>query len=203
MTHHAYLICGPKEESVARAYMLHSLSLEDGRGNPDVHVLSYGLLSIENAREIKEWAQQKPVHRERRIFIISFDQMLHEAQNALLKLFEEPPKESAFVLIVPHEDLLLATLRSRFEIVNLSPATSETVAARFIALSQSERQKEIAKRTKEKDIGWIRELIASLERHAKETKNYPLARQVLFVETYLNRRGASQKMLLEHLALCL
>ena len=40
------------------------------------------------------------------------------SQNALLKLFEEPPANIAFIIIAPGKSVLLPTVRSRLPIVN-------------------------------------------------------------------------------------
>ena len=203
MLHHAYLISGSRAEGIAHACVLHALSEEQLVGNPDVQVLSYGLFSIDDARSLQVWAGQKPVSLPQRVFVISIEQMLHEAQNALLKLFEEPPRESAFVLIVPNLERILPTLRSRFEIVTLTEVATHAHAESFLALPYAERLKEIAARTKEKDQVWIEALLASLEEYAHAKQDREAERALLFVREYISRRGASPKMLLEHLALVL
>jgi len=42
-----------------------------------------------------------------------------EAQNALLKLLEEPPKNIIFILIAPSKTALLPTIRSRMQITHI------------------------------------------------------------------------------------
>ncbi len=201
--HHAYLICGEAAQAREHAYALYNYSGKEHVGNPDILELSFGYFSIEDARRLKEWAQQRPVREPRRLFIISIEQMLHEAQNALLKLFEEPPKESAFVLIVPSSEHVLPTLRSRFEVVVLHEVARTDAARAFLALTFAERLKEIAARVKEKDQVWIEGLLSSLETHAHEHTDREAERILLFVRQYIARRGASPKMLLEHLVLTL
>lgn len=55
-----------------------------------------------------------------KIIIIMARAFRNEAQNFLLKLFEEPPKNIKFLLVAPSKNLLLPTVRSRFicEILN-------------------------------------------------------------------------------------
>jgi DNA polymerase III delta prime subunit len=211
MVHHAYLVCGARESGIAHACELFALSEERKVGNPDVQIFHFEQFGIDDARRLEEWAQQKPVREARRLFIISVEQMLHEAQSALLKLFEEPPKESAFVLIVPNLERILPTLRSRFETVVLGEAAEQALAEEFLALSFAERLKEIGQRMKDRDTAWVESLLSSLETYAhKDVRikgdgvvDREVKRALLFTRTYIARRGASQKMLLEHLALAL
>lgn len=61
------------------------------------------------------------------------DTMGHEAQNALLKLLEEPPADSVLILTSSRADHLLPTIRSRTQLLQLgSPDTADT-AAYFIS----------------------------------------------------------------------
>lgn len=49
-----------------------------------------------------------------KIIVIMANSFRNEAQNFLLKLFEEPPKNIKFLVVCPSKNLLLATVRSRF-----------------------------------------------------------------------------------------
>ena len=49
-----------------------------------------------------------------KIIVIMANAFRGEAQNFLLKLFEEPPKNVKFLLVCPSKNLLLPTVRSRF-----------------------------------------------------------------------------------------
>lgn len=53
------------------------------------------------------------------------DNMSSNAKNALLKVTEEPPKNSYFVLTVQDEGSLLDTLKSRAQMLRLEPYTQE------------------------------------------------------------------------------
>lgn len=55
-----------------------------------------------------------------KIIVIMANAFRGEAQNFLLKLFEEPPKNVKFLIVCPSKNLLLATVRSRFicEVLN-------------------------------------------------------------------------------------
>jgi DNA polymerase-3 subunit delta' len=52
-----------------------------------------------------------------------------EAQNALLKLIEEPPPQTIFILIADHAEALLPTVRSRCTAVYFPRLAADTIAA--------------------------------------------------------------------------
>ena len=200
MEHHAYLIIGSKEAGLHHSLKLFSIT--DAHNDPDVHFLSYEVLGIDDARLLQRWAYQKPVNAQKRYFVITCDGMTHETQNALLKLFEEPPETSAFALVLSHEEQILPTLRSRFSVVYAARAEVHTAhAAAFLALSYAQRIEEISRRLKEKESGWVSLLLNNLEAYLYASRDIHGLRAVLFVRKYIDRRGASVKMLLENLAL--
>lgn len=61
------------------------------------------------------------------------------AQNALLKVLEEPPAKTSFILTTPQASALLPTIRSRCHIIRLSnnlPSTPDMLAILKEALTQ-------------------------------------------------------------------
>lgn len=74
------------------------------------------------------------------------EKMNKEASNAFLKLLEEPPKKTFFILVAESSDQLLATLISRCQLVPLSPidknellgALEENIPNRQELVSQAE-----------------------------------------------------------------
>ena len=71
-------------------------------------------IGIEVVRGIRELAYISPNDLDVKIYIIdAADTMTEQAQNALLKLFEEPPKNVYFFLLCTSASGLLTTVRSR------------------------------------------------------------------------------------------
>ncbi len=60
------------------------------------------------------------------------DRLNEDAQNALLKLLEEPPGRTLLVLCAADEDRLLPTVRSRCVRVRLGPVAADTIAAMLV-----------------------------------------------------------------------
>ena len=145
MAHHAYFIVDEQEAGVARArtYGVDALGLT-GEHNPDLITFRYGLCSIENVRRVLELARQAAIG-EQKLIILAAERIFHEAQNALLKLFEEPAPGTTLILIVPSTGILLGTLRSRLIALGGDDARAFPEAQTFLAADQSEREKYIAK----------------------------------------------------------
>lgn len=71
---------------------------------------------IETMRGLKNFLFQKPVISEKRTIIIDrADELTPQAQNAILKITEEPSAHGLFILIVNHPENLLPPLLSRFQ----------------------------------------------------------------------------------------
>lgn len=117
--HHAYLISGNTETILENLILLlENFGISTDR-NPDFHLLSFDTLKIDDARGIKSLAENKSYDGSKTIFVISTNQFLPEAQNALLKVFEEPKENMHFFLISQNTDSFLPTLRSRCYIISL------------------------------------------------------------------------------------
>jgi DNA polymerase III gamma/tau subunit len=79
-------------------------------------------ISIDEIRPL--YARTKTKQADRQVIIIDdADTMRHEAQNALLKLLEEPSSEVFFVLTTHHDQLLLGTIHSRIQKIRARPIT--------------------------------------------------------------------------------
>jgi DNA polymerase-3 subunit delta' len=88
------------------------IKAEDGKKN----------ISITQIRTLRNDAFIKPHQAEKRIFIIdNADTLNEQAQNALLKVLEEPPKTVMFILIAENKASLLDTIISRCVTLTLNP----------------------------------------------------------------------------------
>jgi len=91
-------------------------------------------LRIDTVREFTRHVYQKAVLSAWKIFIINDAHTLNtNAQNAMLKVLEEPPPNTIFILIAAKKNLLLPTIISRsyaIEFRSLSPATVEELLVR-------------------------------------------------------------------------
>ena len=78
-------------------------------------------IGIDAVRELKNFLSQKPNKSSKRTAIIDEAEFLTtEAQNALLKIAEEPPASSLLILIAREPEIFVATLGSRLQRVFFS-----------------------------------------------------------------------------------
>src|SRR6185295_6243893 len=78
-------------------------------------------IGIENIRIIQEKIALKPFKGERKALIVDlFSGITQEAQNAMLKLLEEPPANTLIFLTIANKDGLLPTIISRCKIIEIN-----------------------------------------------------------------------------------
>jgi len=198
MQHHANLLVGPIDWALQR------LPKEYSKESQDVRFLEYDAMTIAHARDLISEASLKPIEKEKRVFVIITQTILHAAQNALLKLFEEPNEHTSFYLILPREDILLPTLKSRLNVLEVCSVSSDTADFdEFLKEKYSERLKLIETKLKDEDKVWVSNIVSGLEIHSSKSKDAKLIESTLMVSRYINIKGSSKKMLLEHIALSL
>lgn len=221
MRPHALVLEAEIESGVA--YALHFAQTElgiSGSTNPDVLVLRYGLLSVESAREVFDRALTAPQRGAQKVLIVTAARLYHEAQNALLKLFEEPPIGTTLILVVPSVGGLLPTLLSRVEVRSLSrkQVRGEEAAVFFVKASRTERSALIKKLSSGKDDDERREhrdealaILNGVEHIAYRALEKDMSQRALvqFLEDIsvlrdtLHDRSAPVRMILEHVSLTL
>lgn len=82
---------------------------------------------IDEVRRIRREAYVSPNESDKRIFILAnVDSMGIEAQNAMLKIIEEPPPHAMFIMTVQDTGALLQTVLSRVVTIPISPVDDKT-----------------------------------------------------------------------------
>lgn len=83
---------------------------------------------VDDVREIVEEINKRPFEGDKKVIIIyDGNKLTVQAQNALLKTIEEPPKGVFIILLCESLELILDTIKSRCQIYKLSPLTKEEV----------------------------------------------------------------------------
>lgn len=145
---HAYLFHGPKgvgKRTTARVFA-QALSCEGGpeQGGcgrcrtclniesgayPDLHLISSeGSLKLEHTQQVIRQAFIPPLEGRRKVFIVlEVERLTAEAGNNLLKVLEEPPGDSVFVLTTTSLPGVLPTIRSRCLPVGFNPLSDQLV----------------------------------------------------------------------------
>lgn len=81
-------------------------------------------ITVSQVREVRSDAYIRPNEAGRKVYILENAQTMNgSAQNALLKLLEEGPAYAAFLLLSDNSGAMLPTVRSRCELLTLSPVT--------------------------------------------------------------------------------
>lgn len=200
--HHAYLLVG---DSVAAEKFLHSFWEKEGvklAGSPDYFPWTGELFGIDEARELTSRAAGK-AFTERKVFFISPDRITIEAQNALLKTFEDPYEATHFFLVVREEELVLPTLRSRVHTLRVNgEEKTESDAAKFLSLNLKERLSFAKKFSdSDKNLSVLLDDILMLLRISGEDAEK--IAHVYEARRYSDDRAASARLILEHLSLML
>ena len=197
--HHAVLFCSESPLTCSVAEFYETLPQDEYR---------QAQFGIDDVRTLIAHAYRRPDGDDAiRTLLVATEFITEEAQQALLKIVEEPPLSTAFVFVIPEGYNFLPTLESRFErLGSLGDGEGNTVFTEFCELSYKDRLALIEEATKKKDHAWQAKLkkglIVYLKEHAAKLP-LPVVRELEYVSRLLLTRGASNKMLLEHLALTL
>ena len=201
----AHLVQGGAEMIPAVLALLKKEGM-DTRANPDIYTREYARFGIDDARELRDRASGRAIGPGRRVFIISTPTMTSDAQNALLKTFEEPSADAVFFLVVASPQTLLPTLRSRMQTLTLASVHGdELVDAGIFLAATGDKRLEMLKPLFEKDEDDKRDLrpilsfLSSVEE--KLAKNPEGLRAVYRARKYIGDKGALIKPLLEQVAL--
>ena len=178
----------------------HALVVAEGETYQQYHEM----FRIDDARTLLHRAYIKPAAEASQTCIVRFESITLEAQNALLKIVEEPPSATSIVFVAPREISLLRTLASRLEEyteTTMNHSAEECFQA-FLSQPVSDRLADIERARKEKDLSWQRSMKRGLVWYLRE---HPAdcSRELECVARWLGARGAANKMLLEQAALCL
>lgn len=87
------------------------------------------ILSVDTVRRVSEDIYIKPLLSEKKIYLFDDEKPLGDgAQNALLKILEEPPEYAVIFLCVKSAESLLKTVLSRAVLLRADPCTAEEIA---------------------------------------------------------------------------
>lgn len=126
----AYLLC--KSENKPCGACEKCRKVQNGN-HPDLHIISKddksAFIKVDAVRELKSKALLFPNEGEKSIFIINgAEHMNTQAQNALLKVFEEPAAHLVFILCCGTKSSLLDTVISRATLYSLGSTTESATA---------------------------------------------------------------------------
>jgi len=119
-----------KRESIDSCDKCSSCLKIDHLNHPDVQIIKpeKDSLKIEQIRNLKREAAYKLYEGKKRVWIIEeANKFTLEAANSALKIIEEPPPDTIFILISETKREILPTILSRCEIIRFSFLSSEQI----------------------------------------------------------------------------
>jgi len=186
-------------------------------GKEDYRDFVFGILEKElnfDIKAMKRWALGKPLIGEIKVSLVITKSITHEAQNALLKVLEEPPAGTYLFINIEHLGGLLPTFISRVMILapkasEKVPKLAESTGSKFLNSDINRKLSVIRSLSKNEDKTPMKELIKNLEEISYKEKASALNERgadmislnhILTAKIFASARGSSPRMLLEWLS---
>jgi DNA polymerase III delta prime subunit len=221
--YHSYLVEGDPEEAGQKLLEFLCDKKITQRSDPDLFFERYESLTIQNSREIKDWNSKLPTKENgKKICLIGANFINREAEQSLLKIIEEPGKDTYFFIITPNTSILLDTIHSRThtlkytneqdkelsalakKIIDSSIKNRLEIIANFVKENKNEDSSGSLRRCSGNLLGEIEKIIyQNFKNNTNDKKNIFVLEEIIKGKKYLNSVGASAKMILEHIALIL
>ncbi|OGY23408.1 MAG: hypothetical protein A2172_04230 [Candidatus Woykebacteria bacterium RBG_13_40_15] len=181
-----------------------AINLAKGTSSWDCHILDAQVTSgIHDVRGLTSELNKKPVNSTFKIALILEAQNLTlEAQNALLKTLEEPPKNTEIILTAVTPEGLLSTISSRCLKINLAISGESKVpnkVEKFLSLDSYERWLAAADLDLESWLSFWRERLLEnvFSKNIEKEKIAKISKylKLIIKAKSLKKRNASSKIL--------
>jgi hypothetical protein len=209
LSHHAFLLEGEISSTVSllREFLDEELSIITA-GNPDFFQFIHETFGIDESRNLKEMQSRHSfTEGGKKIFIIGANSFTLEAQNSLLKVFEEPTEGTHFFVLTPSAQFFLPTLLSRVVCIFSEGESSDKEIKEFLKMSYTERLAHalVLKEDSVKAKQFIENMIQYFYQKTPAKKRTPETRKILELltqyRTYAYGRAPALKNMIEHLSL--
>jgi len=214
---HSFLVIS-KEKDKASIYVSNFLKKE-GIDRIDINLYAFEkAMGIEDVRNIQKKIVLRPYRGKAKAVVIeAYDGITSEAQNALLKVLEEPPSNTLIIISLSKKELILPTVLSRCKIIEIKDSNStlshdENTQYLNILISLSKEgigyklkiAQDISK-NKEETIVWLEKMTIALRKKLIENHNDQQYLNFLknLQKTYKNIKNTNvnQRIALENLLL--
>ena len=182
---HSYLLCGPAgsgKHTLARILCAAMECEKDGAAvpcgvcpgcrkalagiHPDVITVDdpdHKAMTVDPIRAARSDMFIRPNEGRRKIYVIPRGQDMNEsAQNALLKILEEPPDYGAFLILSTNAERLLPTIRSRCAELQLGPVDEQT-ALPFLRQQAPDKPEQLLRAAYLRAGGFLGQALALLQ----------------------------------------
>ena len=142
----AGLVMCPSSSDGKRCGVCECCVLMDNSTNPDYKVIGCGegknTVSVETVRNLQDDIVTAPVFSAKKIYVIdTAEKMTEQAQNALLKILEEPPSYAMILLMCNNILSMLGTIRSRVIRMDFSRNTNDEIKEKYEQLCIMQNRK--------------------------------------------------------------
>lgn len=201
LTHHSYIIYADLDVSSLPPDFLLMNNFHD------IEKLNVDLFGIDDSRNLIKKAYIQPVgENSKKLIVVKVGNFTIEAQQALLKILEEPPISTVFLFIVPRANILIPTLKSRFLEYKIAEnrVDKNQNFSEFVDLPYKDRLLLVAKKLDKDDQVWLKDIKSGVADWLTSSLLLLKSEKILTLQMSvmnLGMRGASNKMLLEEIAL--
>lgn len=136
---HAYLFCGPAGTGKTTIARILANAINRQKGSP-IEIDAASNNGVDDVREIIDNARRRSLDSEYKVYILDEVQMLSTgAFNALLKIFEEPPANTIFMMCTTDPNRIPGTILSRVQRYDFSKIPLKSIVERLKYIMQAEK----------------------------------------------------------------
>ena len=138
---HAYLFIGPAGTGKTTSARIFADMINNGEGVP-IEIDAASNSGVEDIRKVIRDSKKKSLDSDYKIFIIDECHSLsNSAWQALLKLLEESPKYSIFILCTTNPEKIPATIMSRVQQFKFNRISKKGIENRLLEICKREKEK--------------------------------------------------------------
>lgn len=183
----------------------------DNYSHADVIIVNKGeaeSFKIEQVRRVTESINTPPNEENKKVYVLDHcENMTVQAQNALLKAFEEPPSYVVFFILTEKKESLLPTVRSRATTFSISPLSADELFGLLKSKYPKESEESLMESVRLSE-GFFGRAVELLQKSAKEERkvalslcDYILAEKSVYktaklLNGYKNKRETAIKLLM-------
>lgn len=135
---HAYLFCGGAGTGKTTCARIFANEINQGKGNP-LELDAASNNSVDDVRMIIQQSKTQSLDSEYRVYILDEVHALsNNAWQAMLKILEEPPKKSIFIMCTTEKNKVPKTILSRVQQFQFSRISQRGIVDRLCDILEQE-----------------------------------------------------------------